>query len=287
MDKRTIERTVNLLEHHLQRVVTRQVSDAANGGGVGGGENALVLVLLRDGVAGSDTQRISDYFARLAAATREGQRKRPIRGRGRPRKTSRASAGSDSGVASEDSAGSACSSDHANSTSGEDDFQGNVPWDAPMRERKSKGRRQKALVPVEEDGEEERHQRRTRILLLGQRRRNDDPALFNWQLSSGFGSAELPVPLGQLCGRIVSAVCLHYYLVQLAVKRDAGQEEVHERTEKSVELMLDSLVPSLPFEYFLLTSESLRASLERTLEENGDGNDIFIQLFMCSMRSMH
>lgn len=278
MDRRTIARTLALLEHSLQKVYTRDFT--------GGLETPPVTLVLLSENAGAEQQLACDYFARQheqcntglpskgPGGSRQGQRRldgllfdtsseSEVGEFGGPDQTkekgslvtagaSRLARRGGDGEATEDEVGSAGEpEDGVGWRTGGDDVQATQSDSNNLRKR-------------------------ARLRSLQQRKRNDDPGLFDIRVV--LQAAERPGILMQAAGTLISGVCLHFHLLELSPALGEATAAVIEGTPAELEqsfsqtglsFSIASIARHLPFEYYFKASAGLQRALESSAADSG------------------
>lgn len=238
MDKRTIERAVYLLEHTLHRVAsfivdcnqsthTAQVEDEPT--------QLSLLVLRGDGL---DPQRmISEYFVRrdsletcppeaVKAGIPDVNIEHTV-----PKKRTRSRRANKSGHSSD--------SDESYRNS-EAELEGGPSDDATPGDISNVQLKRPRL------------EARLRSHLINQKRTIDDPDIFVLPVEH---EHKIQIPIDEVQGYLISAMCLHAQLVGMAADRFRGPDVV------GAELRLEDVCKSLPFLYYYKTSSFLQARL--------------------------
>jgi hypothetical protein len=274
MDRRTIARTVGLMEHPLQRIYTRQFTpdSLAGTGSASGAAEELLLVLCE--CADKEQELVAEYFARQAAEQEPSvlsptasapPKLRPGRKPGSTRKRARKAVDSGTSGSDEGSDSEGGESSDASAADGQvsDADAANTGTGAGMG-------------PSGQNDVKYRQWVRMRALKL--RKLNDDPALFDYRLAlPADPSAQSHAALGQVAGQLIAALCLHFHLLELspALEESAGGGIVTDGfgpAPETAPYTFDRITPYLPFEYYFKTSDSLRHAL--TEAASGDEGNV-------------
>jgi hypothetical protein len=263
MDRRTIDRTLHLLEHTMGRVTTRALEMPLPALGSPAAQDANPAVVFLRETGQTEEHMIAAYLARQlalesdsVAATESGagsaRKSAPASAKKRKRQKAHSSssegeAGNYSSVAVEDTVPKSAARGKRASRRPTDDGSGDSDDSSEEESPKQSDARTSLTEPP---GGEARLRRTLRNRALKQKKRNDDPALFDRRGALGDALPELPP--AQLAGELIAAMCLHSHLLRTS---PAPAEGAHgEEPRQPVTTSLAAAIDLLPFEFFHATS---------------------------------
>ena len=291
VDRRTIERTLSLLENTLQLIVTRVVSttDPLHPERVGSAVDPFItLYILSEVALYREEEAISKHFNRLAeskAQIKIGVKKESgttSAQRGSRRSSQRLPVSTSHDEINEDVRESNDSdSCHQDDSWGQSD-ESSEGFVSPIKKRRKREDVIATYTAVSPTPcADSSNKRRARMHGLHQKRRNDDPSIFDWSVvlnQTEDSAAGLKYCLARVAGFAISGVSLHFHLLRVLLKSNSDTPAA---TLSAIEFCLNTeLLQNLSFEFFYKTSTTLQDKLREALTGSDLGRTLILILLL-------